>query len=63
MSKEEYAEMHYLLAKLKYVLAEMSLNVPSVRTENLELINKIDDICRICIIDDEKVKDIIIKKD
>ena len=63
MSREEYAEMHYLLAKLKYMLADMSLNIPSVRTKNLELIDKIDDICKICIIDNEKGKDIIIKKD
>ncbi len=63
MSREEYAELHYLLAKLKHMLAELSLNVASVRTKNLELIDKIDDICRICIIDDEKGKDMIIKKD
>lgn len=62
MSREEYAELHYLLAKLKHMLAELSLNVASVRTKNLELIDKIDDICRICIIDDEKGKDMIIKK-
>lgn len=63
MSREEYAEMHYLLAKLKYMLAEMLVNGPGVKTQYQELIDKIDDICRMCIIDDKKGKDLIIKKD
>ena len=63
MSKEEYAQMHYLLGKLKYMLAEISLGSDSTITKNLELIDKIDDICRLCIIDDGKGRNFIIKKD
>lgn len=47
MSKEEYAELHYLLAKLKYTYAEMALNVSFAD----DIIEKINDIQRIVIID------------
>ena len=50
MDKEEYAELHYLLAKLKYCLAEMQINS---NHKNLfdKQIDEINDICKICIID------------
>lgn len=48
MSKEEYAELHYLLAKLKYTYAEMAL--PKVSSA-YDIIEKINDIQRIIIID------------
>lgn len=46
MDKEEYAELHYLLAKLKYACAEIALNVSSAD----DIIEKINDIQRIVII-------------
>lgn len=50
MSKEDYAQLHYLLAKLKYTLAELSLNRVNEKLFNKQ-IDEIDDICKICIID------------
>lgn len=49
MSKEEYDELHYLLAKLKYTCAEMTNSVS--RLEINDLIEKINDVQRILIID------------
>lgn len=51
MSKEEYAELHYLLAKLKYTYAEM-INSVSMLEIN-DLIEKINDVQRILIIDEK----------
>ena len=57
MDKEEYAELHYLLAKLKYTCAEMidSLNM----LELDDMIEKINDVQRMLFID--KKEDNIIK--
>lgn len=49
MSKEEYAELHYLLAKLKYTCAEMKNSVSMLEIN--DLIEKINDVQRILIID------------
>lgn len=49
MDKEEYAELHYLLAKLKYTCAEMLHK--SNMLEFKDLIEKINDVQRILFID------------
>lgn len=54
MSKKEYAILHYLLAKLKYDLAEMSIKATSLHNIFEKQMSEIDDICKICIIDGEK---------
>ena len=49
MTKEEYAELCYLLGKLKYCLAESSLNSDTIRkkfnnfAEEIKIINNIPD--------------------
>lgn len=49
MDKEEYAELHYLLAKLKYTCAEVM--VKGVKCLELDdMIEKINDIQRILIV-------------
>lgn len=58
MDKEEYAELHYLLAKLKYTCAEMLNNFN--RLELNDVIEKINDIQRILIMD-KKDDQIILK--
>lgn len=50
MDKEEYAELHYLLAKLKYSCAEMIVKGVGC-LEFDDVIEKINDIQRILIID------------
>lgn len=57
MDKEEYAELHYLLAKLKYTCAEMLNNFN--RLELNDMIEKINDVQRMLFID--KKEDNIIK--
>lgn len=49
MDKEEYAELHYLLAKLKYTCAEMINNINMLEID--DLIEKINDVQRILIVD------------
>lgn len=50
MDKEEYAELHYLLAKLKYTCAEIVVKSVSSSVFD-DMIEKINDIQRILIID------------
>lgn len=50
MSKEDYAQLHYLLAKLKYLLAKMCIENKKGNLYNKQ-IDEIDDICKILIID------------
>lgn len=57
MNKEEYAELHYLLGKYKYSLGEMiASNIENGKQINQynDLIDKINDILRFCIIMDNK---------
>lgn len=57
MNKEEYAELHYLLGKYKYSLGEMiASNIKNGKQINQynDLIDKINDILRFCIIMDNK---------
>ena len=59
MNKEEYAELHYLLGKYKYSLGEMiASNIKNGKQINQynDLIDKINDILRFCIIMDNKEK-------
>ena len=49
MDKEEYAELHYLLAKLKYTCAEMINNINMLEID--DMIEKISDVQRILIVD------------
>lgn len=49
MDKEEYAELHYLLAKLKYTCAEMINNINMLEID--DMIKKINDVQRILIVD------------
>lgn len=44
MSKEEYAEMCYLLGKFKYCFAESSLKSFPIRKQFDEIANKINEI-------------------
>lgn len=44
MDKEEYAELHYLLAKLKYTCAEMVNNFNMLELD--DMIEKINDVQR-----------------
>lgn len=59
MNKEEYAELHYLLGKYKYSLGEMITsnieNSKQIKQYN-DLIDKINDILRFCIIDNKEEK-------
>lgn len=57
MDKEEYAELHYLLAKLKYTCAEMLNNFNMLELN--DMIEKINDVQRMLFID--KKEDNIIK--
>ena len=62
MDKEEYAELHYLLAKLKYTCAEMINNFNMLELNNM--IEKINDIQRILFVElsvDKKDTKIILK--
>ena len=56
MTKEEYAQLHYLLAKLKYSYGELAAQSSHFAKEAREIADKINDIlCRcICIIDDNR---------
>lgn len=49
MDKEEYAELHYLLAKLKYTCAEMISNVNMLEID--DIIENINNVQRVLIID------------
>lgn len=49
MDKEEYAELHYLLAKLKYTCAEMINNINMLEID--DVIKNINDVQRILIVD------------
>lgn len=51
MSKEEYAELWYLLGKLKYTIGEFTLNTPNMQKQFQEATDSIDVITKICIID------------
>lgn len=50
MDKEEYAELHYLLAKLKYSCAEIMVKGVGC-LEFDDMIEKINDVQRILIMD------------
>ena len=56
MSKEEYAELWYLLGKLKYAIGEFTLDKPSIQKEFQEVTDSIDVITKICIIDKDDKK-------
>ena len=57
MSREEYAEMCYLLGKLKYCFAESSLKSSIIRKQFDEITNKINEIMNAMIfIDNEENK-------
>lgn len=49
MDKEEYAELHYLLAKLKYTCAEMVNNFNMLELD--DMIEKINDVQRMLFVD------------
>ena len=49
MDKEEYAELHYLLAKLKYACAEMINNFNMLELN--DMIEKINDVQNMLFID------------
>lgn len=53
MNKEDYAQMHYLLAKLKYLLAKDLMRITNKKLKNQirGTINNIDNICKIVIIE------------
>lgn len=53
MSKEEFAELYYLLGKLRYCYAETIINNKQLNKFN-EISNKIEDILKIIPIDNEK---------
>ena len=58
MSKEEYAELWYLLGKIKYVIAEDIIKISSseVRAEQQKILDSIYTITKICIIDKDDKK-------
>lgn len=56
MSKEEYAELWYLLGKLKYTIGEFILDKPSIQKQFQEAMDSIDAITKICIIDKDDKK-------
>lgn len=58
MSKEEYAELWYLLGKIKYAIAEDIIKISSseVRAEQQKILDSIDAITKICIIDKDDKK-------
>lgn len=58
MSKEEYAELWYLLGKLKYAIAEDIIITSSsvVRAEQQKILDGIDAITKICVIDGDDKK-------
>ena len=53
MSKEEYAQLWYLLGKLKYAFAEFSLDKPSIQEQFQKVTDSIDAITKFCIIIDK----------
>lgn len=55
MNKEEYAMLHYLLAKVKYDLAKdlVTMSNKKARDKNTTLINDINEIEKLCMVDDE----------
>lgn len=62
MDKEEYAELHYLLAKLKYTCAEMVNKLNMLEFD--DMIEKINDVQRILFVElsvDKKDTQIILK--
>lgn len=61
MSKEEYAELHYLLAKLKYSCAEMIGSVSMLEID--DMIEKINDVQRILIVDGKDNQTLLIEGD
>ena len=54
MSKEEIAELYYLLGKLRYCYAEMAINNNKQLNKFNEISNKIEDILKIIPIDNKK---------
>lgn len=48
MDREEYAKLHYLLAKLKYICAELVTDQNALSFD--EIIDKINDIQKILIL-------------
>lgn len=58
MSKEEYAELWYLLGKLKYTIAEDMINItsPVVRIEQQKFLDSINTIAKVCVIDGDDKK-------
>lgn len=56
MSKEEYAELWYLLGKLKYTIGEFTLSKTSMQKEFQKAMDSIDTITKICIIDGDDKK-------
>lgn len=54
MDKEEYAELHYLLAKLKYTCAEMLNNFNMLELN--DMIEKINDVQRMLFVDNKIIK-------
>ena len=58
MVKEEYAELWYLLGKLKYAIAEDMVNIPSsvVRDEQQRILDSIHTVTRVCVIDGDDKK-------
>ena len=60
MNKEEYAQLCYLLGKLKYSFGEMAIKSNTVYKDFNKLCDNIDQITRICIIDNED-KEIYLK--
>lgn len=55
MNKEEYAMLHYLLAKVKYDLSKdlVTMSNKKARDKNTTLINDINEIEKLCMVDDE----------
>lgn len=54
MSKEEYAQLYYLLGKLKYSFAENAIKSDHLMQTYEELSDNIQDILRLAIIIDGK---------
>lgn len=51
MNKEEYAELYYLLGKLRYCYAESSINSEILMKRYEKISNEIEDILKVIIID------------
>ena len=54
MSKEEYAQLCYLLGKLKYSFGEIAIRSKVVRKDFDKICNSIDIITKTCLIDDDE---------